>query len=102
MPNGKNINRQWLHSQIGNYFKNARLKANITQLEISTHLNVTPQYICNYESGAAGISHDLIRGFIKHYRLSPNVVLEDLSKIQKKFLESEIKGTLITKSKKRA
>jgi transcriptional regulator with XRE-family HTH domain len=102
VTNNKHANRQWLHTQLGSYFKNARMNANITQLEIASLLKVTPQYICNYENGAAGFGSDLIRGFIKYYNLSANVVLEDISFIQKKYLESEIKGKTIKKSKKHA
>ncbi len=97
----KDPNKKWLHSELGTYFKAARLKAGVTQLEIAQVLKVTPQYICNYESGAAGFGSDLIRGFIKHYKLSANAVLEDVSKIQKKYLEAEIKGNTL-KAKKLA
>lgn len=98
----KDINKKWLHKELGHYFKEARTQANVTQQEIATLLKVTPQYICNYENGSAGFGSDLIRGFIKHYRLSTNTVLEDISKIQKKYLEAELKGISIKNSKKLA
>lgn len=99
MSEKNDTNRKWLHSEIGTYFKNARAKAGLTQLEIAQHLKVTPQYICNYENGAAGFGSDLVRGFIKYYKLSTSVVLEDLTKIQRKYLEAELKGTSIKRSK---
>lgn len=101
MPVQYDTNKKWLHKELGAYFKEARQKAGLTQLEISQHLSVTPQYICNYENGAAGFGGDLVRGFVKHYKLSPNAVLEDLAKIQKKYLEAEIKGTPLKKTKSR-
>lgn len=95
-------NKKWLHSELGAYFKTARLEAGLTQLEIAQHLSVTPQYICNYENGAAGFGGDLVRGFVKHYKLSANTVIEDLAKIQKRYLEAEIKGSTIHKKTKRS
>lgn len=95
-------NKKWLHGELGAYFKTARLNAGLTQLEIAEHLSVTPQYICNYENGAAGFGGDLVRGFIKHYKLSANTVIEDLAKIQKKYLEAEIKGSSVLKKAKRS
>lgn len=100
MLNNKDKNKKWLHTELGRYFKQARLKANVTQLEIADHLKVTPQYICNYENGAAGFGADLVRGFIKHYGMSTTTVLEDISKLQKKYLEAEIKGTTIKATKR--
>lgn len=88
----KELNRKWLRKEIGNYFKEARIKANVTQLEIARLLKVTPQYICNYESGAAGFGGDLLKGFIKHYNLSTKSVLNDLTTIQRKYLEAELCG----------
>lgn len=101
MPSHSESNRKWLHKEIGTYFRTARLDAGVTQLKISQELGVTPQYICNYENGAAGFGSDLVRGFIKHYKLSANTVLEDLAKVQKKYLEAEIKGLLLKSSKQR-
>ncbi len=103
MPDTKNDNnKKWLHSELGTYFKAARLKAGLTQLEIAEHLGVTPQYICNYENGAAGFGGDVVRGFVKHYKLSANTVVEDLAKIQKRYLEAELKGSSISKKAKRS
>lgn len=101
MPSHSESNRKWLHKEIGSYFKAARIEAGVTQLEVSQELNVTPQYICNYENGAAGFGGDLIRGFIKHYKMSVNSVLEDLAQVQKMYLEAEIKGLSLKKSKLR-
>lgn len=97
MPSHSESNRKWLHSEIGTYFKVARIEAGLTQLEISRALDVTPQYICNYENGAAGFASDLVRHFIKHYKLSVSTVLEDLAKVQKKYLEAELKGLVLKK-----
>lgn len=102
MFTNKDNNKKWLHSELGQYFKSARVKAGVTQLEIAQALKVTPQYICNYENGAAGFGSDLVRGFIKYYKMSANNVLEDISKIQRKYLEAELKGTFIKKPKKQA
>lgn len=99
MLSGKDANKKWLHSKLGTYFKEARLKAGVTQLEIAKHLSVTPQYICNYENGAAGFGSELVRGFIKHYKLSTNAVIDDISKIQRKYLEAELKGTSLKNKK---
>ncbi len=101
MPSHSESNRKWLHKEIGSYFKAARVGSGVTQLEISKELGVTPQYICNYEAGSAGFGGDLVRGFIKHYKLSVNKVLEDLAKVQKMYLEAEIKGLSLKKSKLR-
>lgn len=96
----KDRNRRWLHAEVGAYFKAARIKAGVTQLEIAGHLKVTPQYICNYESGAAGFGNELVRAFVTYYKMSSNAVVDDISKLHKKYLEAEIKGSTIKKAKK--
>lgn len=102
MTLNRDKNRKWLHAEVGAYFKAARLKAGVTQLEIAEHLNVTPQYICNYENGAAGFGNDLVRAFVQYYKMSANMVVEDISKLQRKYLEAELKGSKMKKTKKMA
>lgn len=89
---GLSANKQWLNYQIGIYFKNARLAAEVNQDKVAGDLSVTPQFISNWEAGKGGVPMYYYPQLISLYELDPKKVLTDLVNLHDEFLKAIVLG----------
>jgi transcriptional regulator with XRE-family HTH domain len=86
--------------KFGEYLRNQRLEAGLTQTEVSKFLSYTPQFICNWEKGKSMPPFDKLYQLAKLYKINPEVLLQKILAIQEQLLRSHLK--IKSKGKKTA
>lgn len=77
----------------GEYFKNARLNAGLTQSDVSKHLGYsTPQFVSNWERDLCLPPKNALQDIIKLYKLEKEEVLDKLLLEEERHLEKAIYG----------
>lgn len=62
----------------GQFFKKQRLKNKVTQRELASYLEVTPQYINNVENGRSVMSPDKVRLASEYMEIPLSVFINKL------------------------
>lgn len=78
-------------TKLGLFLKQARLKAGLTQGDVSKSLGYTsPQFISNIERGLSVIPLKTLAILVHQYKINPDVMIKTILESQKKILKSHL------------
>lgn len=78
----------YLSDKVGNYLRNKRREAGLTQIEVSDHFGyASSQFISNIERGISAPPSAIMKALVKLYNISKNEFLDLLVEEYKRFLK---------------
>lgn len=78
-------------TKLGEFLKQARVKAKLTQGDVSKSLGYTsPQFISNIERGLSVVPLKTLAILVHQYRINPDLMIKTLLDSQKKILKSHL------------
>ncbi len=81
------------YEALGEYLQNMRLKANLTQREVSLALGYSSaQFISNFERGIAVPPLKKLKVLVKMYNMPPDVVMEMILNAEREIMSSALKS----------
>jgi transcriptional regulator with XRE-family HTH domain len=81
------------YETLGEYLQNMRLKANLTQREVSLALGYSSaQFISNFERGIAVPPLKKLKILVKMYNMPPDVVMEMILNAEREIMSSALKA----------
>lgn len=83
-----------IYKELGTYLKEKRLKANLSQAQVSQELGYTsPQFVSNFERGLCSPPLPKLRILIDLYRIPLKEITELLISQQRRYLTRELSST---------
>lgn len=77
---------------LGNYLKEARLSSDMSQKEVSNHLNFSSaQFISNIERGKCAVPRYVLRELVHLYGIDKNIFIGLVMKWSEKSLRNDLK-----------
>lgn len=81
------------YEALGEYLQNMRLKANLTQREVSLALGYSSaQFISNFERGIAVPPLKKLKILVKMYNMPPDAVMEMILNAEREIMASALKS----------
>lgn len=83
--------REKFQVELGNYLKEKRVAASLTQGQIAETLGLeSPQFISNIERGKCAIPMHIVRQLIKEYGLDRAQFLEFITELQRDYFKKSL------------
>lgn len=83
--------REKFQTELGNYLKEKRAAANLTQGQIADSLGLeSPQFISNIERGKCAIPMHVMRQLIKEYGMDRNDFLSYIGELQMNYFRKSL------------
>ena len=83
--------REKFQTELGNYLKDKRVAANLTQGQIAETLGLeSPQFISNIERGKCAIPMHIMRQLIKEYSMDKSEFLEYIADLQMNYFKKSL------------
>ncbi len=77
--------------KLGDYLRNVREQAHLTQADVSSRLGYTsPQFISNIERGISVIPLKTLAKMVQLYKINPESVVKIILESQKKLLRDKL------------
>jgi len=83
--------REKFQTELGNYLKDKRVAANLTQGQVAETLGLeSPQFISNIERGKCAIPMHIVRQLVKEYHLDKSEFLHYISDLQMSYFRKSL------------
>lgn len=94
----KLTSRSALHENLGQYLRDKRINAGLTQAEIASKLGYSsPQFISNFERGLCSPPLKNLKALVKLYKIDANELIRLIIDEQKQVLSTALLGTRRTR-----
>ncbi len=85
------VAREKFQAELGNYLKEKRVEANLTQGQIAETLGLeSPQFISNIERGKCAIPMHIMRCLVKEYKIDKNDFLDYIGDLQMNYFRKSL------------
>lgn len=86
------MNSERKHQHLGNFLKNKRQLANLTQSEVASQLGYgSPQFISNIERGISSVPLKSLKSLVRLYKIDDSEIIKVLLEEKRLELEEELK-----------